>query len=165
MNMAVSEETSAIAQIKLSQLLDRSRTSRIEVEQFQEWIFEGGKAISEAVNKRHRSFDNVLKVAAAAQNFEEWVKEVPEDRDLRKEYLRSIQKLDGIDKLPAQPLCWFLFTIAGGFIENLQPPLCTIASTTLGAADALLFEKLVKGWKPNQFVQGPLQSFVEGGSK
>ena len=74
-------------------------------------------------------------------------------------YLRAVQELDWVDKLPAKPLRWFQFTLAGGLIANLQPPRGTIASTALGAADAFLFDKLIKGWKPNQFVQGPLKSF------
>jgi hypothetical protein len=30
----------------------------------------------------------------------------------------------------------------------------------LSAADTFLLDKLLKGWKPNQFVEGPLKEFI-----
>ena len=160
--MAVSPETSAIAQIRLSQVLYRSRVNEAELRGFQEWVFEDGRAISEAVNSRHRNFDDVLKVAAAARKFKEWIGTIPEDGNFRREYLRSVHELDWIDKLPPKSLRWILFTLAGALLGCLPPPIGGIAVVASGATDTFLFDNLVKGWKPNQFVQGPLRSFVEG---
>ena len=33
--------------------------------------------------------------------------------------------------------------------------------SALSAADSFLVERILKGWKPNQFVEGSLHKFVE----
>ncbi len=162
--MAVSPETAEIAQVRLSHLLRRTSASTAEIEAFQEWVFNDGRAIAEAVNHGHRNFDDVLKVAAAAQKFKDWTANIPEDGNIRKEYLREIQKLDWIDKLPAKAFRWFLFTMAGTLLGYLPPPIGSVAQIAAGAGDALLIDKLVRGWKPNEFVQGPLSSLVKASS-
>ncbi|MFH0980414.1 MAG: hypothetical protein V2A79_02615 [Planctomycetota bacterium] len=37
-----------------------------------------------------------------------------------------------------------------------------VVGATLGAVDAFLVEKVAGGWRPNQFVDGPLRGFVDG---
>jgi hypothetical protein len=42
---------------------------------------------------------------------------------------------------------------------------CTAAATVLSAADFFLVDKLLKGWKPNQFIEGSLKQFLRGVSE
>ena len=37
----------------------------------------------------------------------------------------------------------------------------TAAGTALSLADSFLLDKLIKGWKPSQFIDGPLKDFVQ----
>jgi hypothetical protein len=37
----------------------------------------------------------------------------------------------------------------------------TIAATALSAGDTFLLDKLLKGWKPNHFIEGPLRQFLK----
>jgi hypothetical protein len=39
--------------------------------------------------------------------------------------------------------------------------IATISATVLAAADTFLLEKVVKGWKPNQFVDKEMKTFLE----
>jgi hypothetical protein len=61
--------------------------------------------------------------------------------------------VDCADTLSTKALRWLIFTAAG-------LPLSTLASVGLGAADPFILDKLTKGWKPNQFIEGPLKEFL-----
>jgi hypothetical protein len=34
------------------------------------------------------------------------------------------------------------------------------AGLALGATDSFIVDRLLKGWRPNQFIEGPLRDFV-----
>ena len=111
-------------------------------------FFNDGKAISEAVNSRHRNFDDILKVAAAAKRFKEWIADKPDDASLRDEYARTVSKLDWLDALPQKTLRWVIFTLAGNMLGMFHPPIGALSSTILSASDGFLCDKLARGWKP-----------------
>jgi len=127
----------------------------------QDDVFDDGRAIQAAIESNHKNFDDVLTVASKARKFKEWIASAPDDASLRKEYLRSVSRIDWMDSLPAKSLRWLIFTLGGNSLGLLPPPVGLIASTALGASDTFLVDYLAKGWKPNQFVEGPLRKFVE----
>ncbi len=160
--LAVSSKTSAIAEIKLGRLLRRRHFNDERIKLFQEWTFTKGRAIRDAVNKGHRSFDDILKLVASAQRFKEWLSKQPDAGDVRQEYLREISRIDWADKLPAKSFRWLLFSTLGGALGFLTTPVTgVLTGAALNAVDAFIIDKLVKGWKPNQFVEGPLKAFVD----
>lgn len=60
---------------------------------------------------------------------------------------------------------WSLFTGAGLLLDALYGGgLGTASGLALSAGDAFLLDKLVKGWKPNQFIDNTLQEFVDRGN-
>jgi hypothetical protein len=159
--MAVAPEVSDIAQIRFSQSLERRKTSDAELNLFQDDVFNDGRAIQEAVNSNHKNFEDIIAVAAKARQFKEWIASAPEDASLRKEYLHSVSKLDWMEGLPAKSLRWLIFTGAGLLLGGIPGAAGLIASTLTGVSDTFLVDHVVKGWKPNQFVEGPLRDFVE----
>jgi hypothetical protein len=66
-----------------------------------------------------------------------------------------------MDGLPAKSLRWLIFTGAGLLLGGIPGAVGLVASTLSGASDTFLVDHLVRGWKPNQFVEGPLREFVE----
>jgi hypothetical protein len=67
------------------------------------------------------------------------------------------------DKLPPKTLRWLLFT-GGGLALGAaftNPLTGAIAGTALSLADSFLLDKLIKGWRPSQFIEGPLKDFVQ----
>jgi hypothetical protein len=44
-----------------------------------------------------------------------------------------------------------------------SPVAGAIAAAALSAGDAFLLDKILKGWKPNQFIEGPLKQFLSIG--
>jgi hypothetical protein len=43
---------------------------------------------------------------------------------------------------------------------TLSPAAGIAAGVGLNAADYYLIDRLIKGWKPNQFLEGPLKNFL-----
>ena len=85
----------------------------------------------------------------------------PENTDLRKAYLSEVTKLGWADKLPRKMARWALFTAAGNVLSLLAGPVVgTAGSIGLSALDTFVVDKLTQGWRPNQFVEGPLRDFL-----
>lgn len=70
------------------------------------------------------------------------------------EYCREVTKDSIIDKLPSKAIRWSVFTGAGAVGDLLLTPgIGTISGLVLSVLDGLFLDKLLKGWKPNQFVE------------
>jgi hypothetical protein len=56
---------------------------------------------------------------------------------------------------------WGIFTAAGIAISALANPIVgMVAGAGLNTLDYFFLDKLVQGWKPNQFIEGQLRKFV-----
>ena len=143
-------------------ILDRYRRNVSQICTFQDFVFDDGRAISEAVNSGQRSFKDLLKLLDQADKFRAWVKSKPPDVNLAKEYLREITKSSWVDKLPGKSSRWAFFTGAGFILDALGAGgVGTATGLVLSAADSFILDRIIKGWKPNQFIEGPLQRFVK----
>lgn len=160
--MAVSPSALAIAELKLAQLLSKRAQSDKKIELFQEWTCEHGRAIREAVEAKSRNFDDILRLAEEAGRFKEWLAKHPDSSDLNKEYLKAVCGTGWADKLPPKVVRVLLFTVAGGALSLVTTPAGGIAtSAALNVLDSFFVDRLLKGWKPNQFVEGALKDFVK----
>jgi hypothetical protein len=154
--MAVSPSALAIAELKLASLLSKRTQSDKKIEAFEEWTYEHGRAIREAVAAKRHNFDDILRLAEQAARFKGWLAKYPDSSDLNREYLKAVCNVGWAEKLPPKVVRFLLFTAVGGALSG---GLATGAA--LNALDYFLVDQLVKGWKPNQFVEGPLRKFVQ----
>ena len=161
--MAVSPSSLAIAELKLSQLLSKRQESARKIDIFQEWTCANGRAIREAVTEKKMNFEDVLRLAEAAGRFKEWLTDhVDPSSDLVKEYVHAVCSTSWADKLPPKVVRVLLFNAAGAALSPLMTPIGGVATgLVLSALDTFLVDRLVRGWKPNQFVEGPLKQFVD----
>jgi hypothetical protein len=129
---------------------------------FQDELIDGLPRIGEAVNSRARSFADVIRLVESSQKFKAWLKKQAPDEALRKTYLEEVAHLDWADKLPPKALRWLLFTGAGIGLGAVGGPVAgMLAGVALSAGDTFLLDKFLRGWKPNQFVEGPLKDFLK----
>jgi hypothetical protein len=161
-DLAVSEPTSIAASCKFGHLIARSVGRRADIQAFENLVFDESRCIREAVNSGERNFDDVLRLVNAGMKFKEWLKKSSQDADLVKEYCREVTRAEWADKLPPKTARWAVFAAAGAAAGLLFSPLAgTAVGIGLSAGDSFLLDKLIKGWKPNQFVNGPLREFVK----
>lgn len=160
--MAVSPAAVVIAEMKLANLLSKGRQSAENVRAFQEWTCDDGRAIREAVNAKHKSFDDILQLVETAARFKDWLAKHEDSADLRKEYLKAVSRSSWADKLPPKAVRILLFTAAGVGLSSITTPVGgAAASLGLNILDSFFADRLLKGWKPDQFVEGALKEFVK----
>jgi len=160
-DLAVPPSHSIVARCKFDEVIRKRTQSQQVICQFQDFALKDGRSIAEAVNGGSRNMADVLQLMDKARKFKEWIKNQPEDTTLREEYCKELMKLDWADHLPAKSIRWALFTTAATTIGLLAHPLVgVVAGVTLSASDAFLVDQLIKGWRPNHFVQGPLRDFI-----
>jgi hypothetical protein len=161
-DLSVSTPTSIAAACKFRNLVTRRAGRDAEIQAFEELIFSESRCIREAVNSGSRNFEDVLRLVNAGIKFKEWLKKGSQDADLVKEYCREVTRVEWADKLPPKTARWAIFAAAGTAAGILLSPLAGAAvGIGLSAGDSFLVDKLIKGWKPNQFVNGPLRDFVK----
>jgi hypothetical protein len=149
-----------IAANKIANLLRKRGKSQEALAQFTEFMVKDSRAISEAVNNRQHGFKDVLRLVVQAQKFKEWLRKQDETTDLRAEYCSEVSRLEWADKLPSKTVRWLLINAACIAIGGATP-LATLTGIGISAADQFLLDKLLKGWRPNQFVDGPLKDFIK----
>ena len=133
-----------------------------QVSAFQRFLFDDGKALSAALASGERSFRDLLAVLDKAAKFRHWLQNQPPNAELVKNYFRAVTEKTWVEKLPTKAARWSLFTGAGLIIDAMGAGgLGTLGGVALSAGDAFLLDKLVKGWKPNQFVDNQLKNFVK----
>jgi hypothetical protein len=147
---------------KFKNLIARRTDRDAQVQAFEDLIFNESRCIREAINTGERNFDDVLRLVNAGMKFKEWLKKSPQDADLVKEYCREVTKVEWAERLPPKTARWAVFAAAGAAAGLLLTPVAGLAvGVGLSAGDSFLVDRLIKGWKPNQFVNGPLKGFVK----
>jgi hypothetical protein len=123
-------------------------------------VFLDGRSIREAVNSGTRNMLDVWKLWNDAGPFKEWVKRQPDDGDLRDQFCRELMHMSWIEKLPPKLLRFVLFNSASATISltTTQPAVALASGLALSAFDSLLLDRILKGWRPNQFVQERLRN-------
>lgn len=104
-------------------------------------------------------FAAVVKLLDAADKFRHWLHQQPADGNLVSAYYREVVKDSWVEKLPSKSVRWGLFTLAGMLIDaNVGGVIGTTAGVAVSAVDSFLLDKLIKGWKPHQFIEGEFRS-------
>ena len=160
--VAVYPRQKEVIAARLEPMLEAYCGGQKHVSAFQDFVFDDAKAIRESINLGRRSFSELLPLLDRSKQFKEWLVHQSPDIDLLKEYHRAVTSSTWVDRLPGKSSRWALFTMAGVGIDALGAGgLGTTAGVGLSAFDTFFLDKLIKGWRPHQFVEGPLKKFVD----
>lgn len=160
--IATSPLNAEIIQLKLQKLLEARLKSEEKISLFQKMIFEDARAIREAINTGRISINEFRTVLKRARRFKQWLAEHPPDADLLHEYYQAVIADSIIDKLPVKAVRWMIFTGIGLGIDVLGGSgFGTVAGLGLNAADTFLIDKILRGWKPHQFVEDELRKVIK----
>lgn len=152
--IAADELSTDLIQQKFHYIINKQRNSREQINLFQDFVFEEAKKIREAVNRNEIKFEDLVETFKKAKKFKNWLKNIEPDKNLVKEYFKEVTTESIIDRLPSKTFRWSFFTGAGFIVDLIAgtPAMGTIGGVSLGAFDSFLLDKLIKGWKPNQFI-------------
>lgn len=165
---ALAPDRALIATCKFAEILSAASSGTRVADLFQEEVVEDLPSIREAVNSGGRTFRDVIQLVEKGEKFKEWLRKHETEQDLRGAYCREIARVDWADRLPPKSARWLLINTLStgiGLAAAAHPIGGAAVGLALSAADSFLLERLLKGWKPNQFIEGPLKKFLQLGSK
>jgi len=143
-------------------IVRRHTHSETQIKSFIDLTLADAHAIREAVNSGAVPFTSVVKLLDSADKFRHWLREQPADAALLRAYYQETIKKSWAEKLPTKSVRWGVFTGLGLTVDALGAGgLGTAAGVAISAVDAFLADKLIKGWKPHQFVEGDLKSLFD----
>lgn len=151
---------SSIMKLKYVHLLRRRDWSLNEIDLFQDLHLDG-RNVAGTIDAGERSFADFLKVLDEAGKFKNWLGSTNPDKKLLTEYFAATTHETWIDRLPTKGMRWLITTGLATAVEALYPTGAAIAAAQgVSLVDATILDRVLKGWKPNQFVNGPLSEFV-----
>jgi hypothetical protein len=158
--IVASGTTSQLLQLKCEDLLGGARHLEA-IDLFQDRLLEG-RAVRDAINSGARSFSDLIEVIVAARDFRSWLDGKPDDYNLLNAYYEEITRRTWLSSLQGRTLRWAVFGGAGFALAHLGLPTdaATAAPLGLGAIDTILLDRILRGWRPDQFVEGKLLPFV-----
>ena len=153
--LATHPGNAAIIDTKWREILKNRSQSEHNIEAFQELILNNGHEIGESIKSGYRTWRDLhaLLKDKNVHKFKNWLQQIEGDTSLIHEYYNTLEKETWIGTLPPK-VFRFLILTAAGFIFS---PLVAIG---LSGADTFLLDRYASGWRPNQFVNGPLKGFA-----
>jgi hypothetical protein len=156
-----SSVASAIIRLNFRDLLQKREKSAAQVELFQDTYLKSARAVRDAINTGQSTFDEFLKILEKAARFKDWLRTRNPDEPLLREYYKAVTADTWVDALPSKALRFAIATGAGIAFDVAFPSgIGTMAGIGLGAFDNFVLDRILKGWRPNQFIEGPLTKFI-----
>lgn len=149
---------SDVMKINFTDLIKKSVKSQANISSFADFTLDNGNAIRESVLSGQKNVAEFLPLIKKADKFKDWLIKQPDDANLIKEYYKEVTAESFVDKLPSKTFRFGIFSAGGMVIDSLGAGgLGTLAGLSLSALDTFILDKLLKGWKPNQFVEEQLK--------
>ncbi len=162
-DLVTSDISSHLLELRLRGILEKRSANAARLSRFENVILQKTKSVREAIDSGSLTFDNFMKLLEEADKFKRWLKGKPMDVDLVDSYYQEISKKGWIDKLPARATRFTLFTLLGFGASALTSGAGGVAAGVgLAAFDSFVIDKIVRGWKPNQFVEGSMKRILKG---
>jgi hypothetical protein len=153
---------SDIIRLKHFDFLRRRDLNAREAEQFQDIIVPDFPSIRETMNQGTKTFSEFFTLLDKADKFKNWIQTTNPDVGLVQNYHRAATEKTWADRLPSKSIRFAVATGIGLAAEALLPSgLGITLGVGAGAADSLLLDRIIKGWRPNQFIEGPYREFVD----
>jgi len=163
--LASSQISADLATQKINYIIDKSKKSCSTLSNFNGFIFDDSKAIREAVNSGKIDLDDLLNVLIKSKKFKEWIAGQNPEKDLIKSYYEEVTKETIVDKLPCKSVRWSLFTGLGFATDAyVGGGVGTVAGIALGALDTFYLDRILSGWKPNQFIDNEVKRLINNGA-
>jgi hypothetical protein len=151
--------SSDIMRLKHFEFLRRKDISSDDLELFHELIVPEFPTIREVINSRERSMQEFLVLLDEAARFKKWLTDAHPDVGLVQSYQKEVTKKSWVETLPGKAI---RFVVAAGTGLGASAAAGSAGGLSVGAANTFLLDRLLKGWRPNHFIDGPYRRFVSG---
>lgn len=152
-----------IVEQKFNSILNRARMSHEEIEQFQKVALPEYKNLGNVINEGSKSYFDLIKLLEKAEKFRTWKSSLNSEETFIEEYSKALGKNSWFDSLPNKVGRFVIIEGVGLTCDFLGAGgIGSMTALTISAADAFLFEKMVRNWKPSQFIKGSYNKFISG---
>jgi hypothetical protein len=160
--LLIDPPTSSVMKIKCLELMKKRDRQCTELDLFQDMIFQNGRAIREVINSGEKSFAEFLRLLDKASKFKKFLALQNAELGLLESYYSDLRTESWVDKLPSKATRIVLANGLGAAAEALFPTggISSLIGLGYSAIDGLMLDKLLKGWRPNQFIDDHLVPFV-----
>ncbi|WP_321439063.1 hypothetical protein [uncultured Bacteroides sp.] len=146
--LVTDKEYSSLIGLQLTDSVQKSIKSGEQIDLFNQHILTEYPSVGEAFINKTINGKELVKLLVQGDKFREWLKTVPLDSSLINKYIEEITKETLADKKWVKGTR-FAVTQIFGFIP--------IVGNVVSAIDTFLVDKLLKGWKPNHFIDDELK--------
>lgn len=152
---------SSLIRDRINTLINKFEKNEQGISSFQEIILPDYKPIGGSIRNNEIQFRDFIKLLEKSEKFRDWLQKVDDDKNVISEYHKAVISETWADKLPSKGVRFLVFTGAGLATDALLTGgLGTGIGIALGAGDNFIVDKLIKGWKPNQFIDDELSKIL-----
>jgi K+/H+ antiporter YhaU regulatory subunit KhtT len=160
--VAVNNNQADVLQSRFDVLLSQQKGSEEIRSNFQDFVLDDSKAIQKSINSGDRTLEEFCSILERSDKFSSWIRGQEPDSNLVKSYYKEATSNSWVDKLPSKASRWAIFTGTGIALDLLTATgLGTATGVAISAFDSFVLDKLIKGWKPNQFINDDLLNFIK----
>lgn len=142
------KEYSSLIGLQLNDAVQKFVKSEEQIELFNQCILTKCPSVGQAFLNKTIKGKNLVKLLVQGDKFREWLKTVPLDSNLINKYIEEVTRETLADKKWVNGIR-FAVTQIFGFMP--------IVGNVVSAIDTFLIDKLLKGWKPNHFIDNELK--------
>lgn len=155
------EYNSKILQIKTREIIEKGFQNRKEIKVFNHFVFDDSWALREAINRKDIHVKAIMDTLRKARQYKQWLRDLPNDSNLMREYVKKIQEKSVLERLPAKAIRFYLFSGLAAILGATNPEIAIPLSIGANAFESLFFDMLIKKWTPSQFVENELRPLLK----
>ena len=153
---------SQIIKLKFDTLFERAHISRETISNFQKVALPNYKDLATIINNKERSFSDLIILLEKAERFRSWKKELDSESNFIEEYSKALSADGWFEKLPSKIGRFLIFEGIGVALDFMRAGgLGTTSAAALSAVDSFFLDRLLRDWKPNQFIKEEYKAFVK----
>jgi hypothetical protein len=149
--------SSDIMKLKHFEFLRSRSANTDDIELFHELVVPNFPTIREALNSGERSFWDFVQFLPKADRFKKFLTEANPDEGLVKSYQDEVTRKSWVETLPGKSIRFIVAAGTGLAASSVVGP---VGGLAVGAMNTFILDRLLKGWRPNRFIQGPYKRFV-----
>lgn len=160
--LVTSDLYSKFIAIEIEQIILQRANSQQQLSLFNEYVLTNCSSLGLAYLAGTINGKELIKILEKADKFRDWLKNLPEGKNLLGEYHSAVMTKDLSDKLPIKATRFVIFEGIGITLDLLGAGgIGTMVATGLSITDNFILDKIInRKWKPNQFIDGTLKPAI-----